>query len=114
MAALVVCFTVLAVAWRDPATPRRPRASRRRRRATAAGRAVPRWAGWSTRGRSGSLLRVLGLLFLAYVAMVAVAGQDLLTNPIFGIFYVWWWVGLVPFSLLLGPVWQRDQPGAAP
>jgi hypothetical protein len=25
-------------------------------------------------------------------------------------FYVWWWVGLVPLSLLLGPVWKAVSP----
>jgi len=52
----------------------------------------------------------VGLLFLAYVAVAAVLGQDLLTNPVFGIFYVWWWVGLVPASVLLGPVWRGISP----
>lgn len=42
--------------------------------------------------------------------MAAVLGQDRLTNPIFGIFYVWWWVGLVPMSLLLGPVYKALSP----
>jgi hypothetical protein len=45
-----------------------------------------------------------------YTAVAAVFGQDLLTNPIFGIFYVWWWVGLVPLSLLFGPVWKAISP----
>ena len=38
------------------------------------------------------------------------SAQDRLTNPIFGIFYVWWWVGLVPLSLLLGPVYKAISP----
>ena len=42
--------------------------------------------------------------------MAAVLGKDRLTNPIFGIFYVWWWVGLVPLSLLLGPVYKAISP----
>jgi len=37
-------------------------------------------------------------------------GQDLLTNPIFGFLYVWVWVGLVPISLLFGPVWRTLNP----
>jgi hypothetical protein len=35
---------------------------------------------------------------------------DRLTNPFFGMVYVWWWVGLVPLSLLLGPVWKAISP----
>ena len=42
--------------------------------------------------------------------MAAVFGKDLLTNPVFGMFYVWWWVGLVPLSLLFGPVWKAISP----
>ena len=38
------------------------------------------------------------------------AGQDLLTNPIFGFVYVWMWVGLVPISLLLGQFWRATNP----
>ena len=42
--------------------------------------------------------------------LAAVFGQNLLTNPAFGMFYVWWWVGLVPASVLLGPVWRAISP----
>ena len=42
--------------------------------------------------------------------MAAVFGKDLSTNPFFGMFYVWWWVGLVPLSLLFGPVWKAISP----
>ncbi|WGL53484.1 hypothetical protein P5P86_06530 [Nocardioides sp. BP30] len=55
-------------------------------------------------------LRVVGLLFFAYTVMVSVFGQDLEINPVFGIFYIWWWVGLVPLSLLFGPVWKAVSP----
>nr|WP_221634247.1 hypothetical protein [Nocardioides luti] len=99
-AALVVSFTVLALAWRTP-----------RYDAATSGRPAPAWlaavvdsAAW----RIG--LRVLGVVVAAYAAVAAVLGKDLLTNPIFGMFYVWWWVGLVPLSLLLGPVWKAISP----
>ena len=55
-------------------------------------------------------LRVVGMLLFAYTAMVAIFGQDLEINPIFGVFYVWWWVGLVPFSLLFGKAWKAISP----
>ena len=99
-AALVVSFTVLAVAWRmpryDAATSGRP--------APALVRRLVDSAGW----RVGC--RVLGFVVFLYAAMAAVLGKDLVINPIFGIFYVWWWVGLVPLSLLLGPVWKAISP----
>ena len=33
-----------------------------------------------------------------------------MTNPIFGFVYILVWVGLVPVSLLLGPVWRTLNP----
>lgn len=42
--------------------------------------------------------------------LALLAGPDRLTNPIFGYLYVWIWVGLVPVSLLLGPIWSTLNP----
>jgi hypothetical protein len=42
--------------------------------------------------------------------VVAVFGKDLLINPIFGIFYVWIWVGVPVASLLFGRVWEAISP----
>ena len=50
------------------------------------------------------------MLFLGWFVLAAVFGRDLLTNPVFGMFYVWWWVGLVPLSVLFGPVWKAISP----
>ena len=100
VAALVISFTVLAVAWR---TPRYDEAT--------TGRPAPAWLDAlvaSTAWRVG--LRVAGLVVFAYAVMVAVLGKDLLTNPFFGIVFVWWWVGLVPLSLLFGPAWKAISP----
>lgn len=101
VAALVVSFTVLVVAWRTPRYDGRP----------VTGRVVWSWldalvssAGFRVAARGA------GLLLAAYTVAVAVAGQDNLTNPFFGIFYVWWWVGLVFASALLGPVWKAISP----
>jgi hypothetical protein len=100
VAALTVSFTVLAVAWRTP-----------RYDAATSGRPAPAWlartvdAAWW-----GLLWRVVGFVLFLYTAMVAVFGKDLLTNPLFGIFYVWWWVALVPLSFLFGPVWKAISP----
>ena len=100
VAALVVSFTVLAVAWRSP-----------RYDEATSGRPAPAFLARlvdSTAFRVA--LRVVGMVLFVYSAVAAVLGKDLLTNPIFGIFYVWWWVGLVPLSLLLGPVWKAISP----
>ena len=74
---------MLALAWRTP-----------RYDAATSGRLGPAWLSafvdsvwW--RG----LLRLVGLLALVYLVVLAVFGKDLLINPIFGIFYVWIWVG---------------------
>ncbi len=99
-AAVAVSFVVLAVAWRRP-----------RYDAATSGRPAPAWltsfvdsAWW--RG----LLRLVGLLALVYLIVVAAFGKDLLINPIFGIFYVWIWVGVPVASLFLGRVWRAISP----
>ena len=100
IAALTVSFTVLAVAWRSP-----------RYDEESSGRPAPSWLSRivdSTAFRVA--LRGFGIVAFLYVAVAAVFGKDLLTNPVFGIFYVWWWVGLVPLSLLFGPVWRAISP----
>ena len=100
VAALVVSITVLALAWRtprfDPAAGGRPAPAVLQRLVDHPAYRVA--------------LRVLGLAGLAWFGLAAVFGQNLLTNPAFGMFYVWWWVGLVPASVLLGPVWRAISP----
>lgn len=100
VAALTISFTVLAVAWR---TPRYDEAT--------SGRPAPAWLARVVDAPAfGIAARAFGLTVFAYSAMAAVLGEDRLTNPIFGIFYVWWWVGLVPLSVLLGPVYRAISP----
>jgi hypothetical protein len=99
-AALVISFTVLAIAWRTPrydaATSGRPAPDRLA--------SIVDSAAW----RIG--LRTLGMALFLYVAAASILGKDLVINPVFGVFYVWWWVGMVPLSLLLGPVWKAISP----
>ena len=100
VAALTVSFTVLALAWRNP-----------RYDAATSGRPAPAGLARVVDAPAFRLaLRAVGLVLLGYAAVAAVLGRDLLTNPLFGMFYVWWWVGLVPASLLLGPVWKGISP----
>lgn len=61
-----------------------------------------RWWRWS--------LRLVGMLLFAYVLIAALLGKDNANNPIFGIVYVWLWVGVVIFSLVLGPAWRAISP----
>ena len=101
VAALVISFTVLIVAWRKP------------RYDWGEHPGSPAWAFLDRLTSSpvfGGVLRTLGLLVAAFSVACAVAGQDLLTNPLFGIVYVWWWVGIVFASALFGPVWKAISP----
>ena len=99
-AALVISFTVLAVAWRKP-----------RYDAARSGRPAPGWLCDIVDSTWWRMLwRAVGFVLFGYVAAAAVLGKDLVINPVFGVFYVWWWVGLVPLSLLLGPVWKAISP----
>lgn len=56
------------------------------------------------------IVRTIGLAVAAFMAAALLFGPDLLTNPIFGFLYVWVWVGLVPVSLLVGPIWATLNP----
>lgn len=57
------------------------------------------------------LLRALGLvLFAATLVVLALGADNSSDNPGPTWFYVWFWVGLVPASLLLGPVWRALNP----
>jgi hypothetical protein len=104
VAALAVSFGVLALAWREPRYDGRPDGPVRGRPAPGWLSAVVASSGWHV------AMRTIGLLFFGFGAFAAVFGQDLLTNPVFGMFYVWWWVGLPVASLLLGPVWRAVSP----
>ncbi|WP_433533900.1 hypothetical protein ACQPZK_17050 [Micromonospora sp. CA-249363] len=98
---LVVTFVALGVLWREP----------RLDRDAAGGRPVPdrlarlvdapafRWA-----------LRALGLLAAGWFCVGLLAGPDTPENPTAGALYVLLWVGLVPVSLLFGPVWRAVNP----
>ena len=100
VAALVVSFTVLAVAWR---TPRFDEAT--------SGRPAPPWLDRAVSSPVfAGILRALGMLFFLYVAVAAVFGTDSAINPFLGSFYVLLWVGLVPMSLLFGPFFKAVSP----
>ncbi|MDQ4051707.1 MAG: hypothetical protein M3237_03275 [Actinomycetota bacterium] len=100
VAALVVSFTVLAVAWRTP-----------RYDAATSGRPAPAWLDRTVRSTAFRVgLRLVGFVLFVYTGIAAVLGQNLFINPVFGLFYVVLWVGVVFASALLGPVWKAISP----
>jgi hypothetical protein len=95
-AALGVSFIVLALAWTKP---------------RFGGDAVqPDEAGAPGGPLSGPVLGALGFAFFLYVAFAATFGDESLINPVFGVFYVLLWVGIVPLSLAFGPVYRAVSP----
>ena len=93
---------------------RRPRAGPGVRRASRTPspvvRCPPGWLCSSTPPASGWACGLSALVVTAYVGAAALLGPDLLVNPTFGVVYVLFWVGLVPLSLLFGPVWRLVNP----
>ncbi|MFI6761495.1 hypothetical protein ACIBF5_20395 [Micromonospora sp. NPDC050417] len=98
--ALVISFVVLGAFWREPrlGDPEagRPLPERVGRVVDSAGW---RWA-----------LRLLGLVVVGYFGVGLFLGPDVDRNPTAGAFYVLFWVGLVPLSLLFGSVWRALNP----
>lgn len=98
-AALVLTVIVLLLAWHQP------------RFAKVSGTPVPARLARLVDGAGLALVaRGLGLLLLGFGLWAAVAGEDKLANPVFGMAYAWLWVGIVPASLLLGPVFKAISP----
>ncbi|WP_225794830.1 hypothetical protein [Streptomyces aculeolatus] len=100
-AALLVSFLALGLLWPEPryagATAGRPLP-----------RAVQRLAASPALRRSAA---AAGLAAAAFVAGHLLLGpDDPARNPAPGAVYVLLWVGLVPASLLLGPVWRLLNP----
>jgi hypothetical protein len=99
--ALVISFLVLGARWQYA----------RLDSADTAGRPVPAglarivdsgWWAWT--------IRLLGLAAAGYFCIGLLGGPDTADNPTAGAFYVLFWVGLVPLSLALGPVWRALNP----
>lgn len=96
--ALVVSFAVLVVAWRRPRFVR------------PVGLPLPGLTRLADAAATRAALRLLALALYGWMAMALWFGADLVTNPVFGFVYVWLWVGLVPLSLLFGPIWRVTNP----
>jgi hypothetical protein len=52
----------------------------------------------------------IALLFSGWVLLAGLCGPQTQGNALLGVFYVLLWVGLVPLSLLFGPVWRIISP----
>jgi len=100
-AAILFTFAVLLLFWRKP-----------RLGGADAGRALPE--GLQRAIDSGTLRSALQAVVLAaavFVVVVAFAGPDDTPHNLAPwVFYVTFWVGLVPASLLLGPIWRVVNP----
>ena len=100
-AAILLSFAVLLLFWRQPRLNR-----------PASGVALPAGLQRVLDGGGTRLtLQALALVVAALVTAVAVAGpRDTAHNLAPWVLYVTFWVGLVPASLLLGPVWRIANP----
>jgi hypothetical protein len=96
--ALSLSFLVLLLAWRRP------------RFTELTGRALPGLTRLVDHPATRLVVRLLVLAVYAWAGLALMAGQDLLTNPVFGFVFVWVWVGLVPISVLLGGFWRATNP----
>ena len=97
-AALAITFGVLLLAWRRPRFGADP------------GVPVPRIQAVVDNRVVRTVGRVLVLALFAWVGLAVAIGPDQLTNPVFGFVFVWLWVGAVPLSLIMGPVWRVVNP----
>ncbi|WP_308169919.1 hypothetical protein [Acrocarpospora catenulata] len=86
--ALLVSFAALGYLWREP-----------RLAGVAAYLRRPAWP-----------LQLAGLIAAGYFCVGLLFGPDTPENPTAGVFYVLFWVGMVPLSLVFGPVWRHLNP----
>ncbi|WP_326557861.1 hypothetical protein [Micromonospora sp. NBC_01796] len=99
--ALVVTFLALGTHWRRPLLDT----------ADTAGRPVPVPLARLVDSAGGAWgVRLLGLALAGWFGVGLLAGPDTPQNPTAGAVHVLFWVGLVPLSLLFGPVWRALNP----
>ncbi|GLX11444.1 hypothetical protein [Microbispora sp. NBRC 16548] len=99
--ALLVSFVALGALWKQPRLDAALTAARSLPAALQTVVTAPAWR-W--------VWRITGLVAAAYFCIGLVFGPDRADNPTAGAFYVLFWVGLVPLSLLFGPVWRGLNP----
>ncbi|MGQ0626187.1 MAG: hypothetical protein ACT4PP_16265 [Sporichthyaceae bacterium] len=99
--AVLLSFVIMAALWRTSVL-----------RGAAAGRPLPSVvARFADAPGTRWTLKALGLAMTGlFVAAAAYGPPDTLVNPSAGIVYIFFWVGLIPASLLFGPVWRLLNP----
>lgn len=99
--AVVVSFVALTLLWTEPKLT-----------GAKAGRPLPAFAqSLADSAAVRALLKAAGLAVLGLLLAAAWLGtDDSATNPVSTWFYVWFWVGLLPLSLLAGPVYRAANP----
>lgn len=100
-AAVVVSFVALGALWHRP-----------RLEGGTAGRPLPPLVQRLVDASATTVaLRTIALVLLgAVIISAALGGGSSTNNPAPTWLYVWFWVGLVPLSLLFGPIWRRMSP----
>ncbi len=99
-AAVVLSFVLLGLLWREP-----------RLDAGRAGRPLPvPLARLLDAPAFRRVLAGLGLLAAAWTLLALLLGRDDARNPVPWVVYVLLWVGVVPVSVLFGPVWRQLNP----
>jgi len=96
---LLVSFAVLALAWREP-----------RWNGVAGGLRLPGLTRFVDAHWVRASVAGLGVFAFSWVGAALWFGRDRVTNPVFGFTYVWLWVGLVPLSILFGPLFRVANP----
>jgi hypothetical protein len=99
--AVVISFLVLIAFWRKARYEGSPQ-----------DRPLPApLAGFFTSRVAEVAGRTIGVLLFAIGVMVLQAGSNnAASNPGPWWFYIWFWVGLVPLSILFGPIWRALNP----
>lgn len=98
--AVVASFIALAVLWREPHV-----------HGATAGRPLPAPLARRLNSRGLRLgVALLGVIITLYALLALIFGQDDARNPTPWVIYVLLWVGLVPLSVLFGPVWRWLNP----
>ncbi|MFT4201265.1 hypothetical protein [Gordonia sp. (in: high G+C Gram-positive bacteria)] len=97
--ALAISFLVLAFAWK---TPRLDPAKH--------WAVLPRLTRFADARGVREALGVLGLVLAVGALVVGFTARHQHDNPLVGTFFIWLWVGLVPASLVFGPIGKVVSP----
>jgi hypothetical protein len=97
--AVAVSFAAVSMLWVEPRMPR-----------MASGRPLPAWTG-TTANVVSPVLRLVGLAFFALTLVAAWSGStDSFQNFAPVSVYVWFWVGVLWLSAVVGGIWRSLNP----